>query len=80
MAKTKKNPEVYIKEIVDFINDMPEEDQVEFISDVVANTLASGVLSPIERLGILECTRIQLIDNVINLDVDEEIDKLTKSN
>ena len=80
MAKSKRTMESFTDEILDFIESLPEEDQLVFTSNLIACVVAAGRFSHIERLGMLECARLDIINNVINPSTDEEIRKITNIN
>lgn len=77
MVAKKKKQEEYIKEIEEYIESLGDEDQIMFVSSVLSRIAVAGKFSHIERLGMLECAKLDVINYVINPDNDEHIINLS---
>ena len=80
MDNSAKKIEDFTNKIIKFIEALDEEEQLMFVSNVVVAMIACGNFSHIERLGILECARLDIINNLINPETDEEVKRITNSN
>lgn len=79
MKKKEDDIDKYIDEIIDYIEQLDEHHQLIFISNVVSRACIAGKLSHIERLGVLDCARVDVTFNVIIPDVNDQIGNVSNN-
>ena len=80
MAEKESEMDSYVDEIVEYMEELSEQDQLIFASRLISGVCMAGKMSHIERLGVLECARVDVVNNVINPDIEDEYDRLTSNN
>ena len=72
MAKTEKEQEDFLDEIIDFVKDLPEGDRQGFACNATFQIALWAGVNHIEMMGILECAKSDIIKFIIHPENDEK--------
>jgi len=72
MAKTEKEQEEFLDEIVEFIKSLPDNDRQNFACQSTFQIALWAGVNHIEMVGILECAKADIIKFVVYPENDKE--------
>lgn len=58
--KTEKDQDKFLDKVIDFIEDIPDEDKVPFVSVLVRTAVDFGCTNHIESIGLLQALLLDL--------------------
>jgi hypothetical protein len=72
IKETRKTKEQFIDEMSEYIKTMPEEERADFGIAVMFHAVLWGGCNDLVMLGMLECAKMDIINEVINYNGDED--------